>query len=104
MGQESQKQLKLAQFAGYQVTHALAERGGAKPHWKFMHCLPRKPEEVDDAVFYDEQRSLVWTEAENRLYAAIAALEGFVVMGGKICPDGVTGKVCDKEGEGTMEA
>ena len=50
-----------------------------------MHCLPRKPEEVNDKVFYDEQRSLVWNEAENRLYAAIAALEAFVVNKGIVC-------------------
>ncbi|KAF8458955.1 ornithine carbamoyltransferase precursor-like protein [Terfezia claveryi] len=93
MGQESQKELKLMQFSGYQITHSLAAGGGAKPHWKFMHCLPRKPEEVSDEVFYDNERSLVWTEAENRLYAAIAVLEGFVVMKGRICPEGVTGKV-----------
>lgn len=85
MGQESEKATRLEAFSGYQVTHDLATRGGAKPHWKFMHCLPRKPEEVNDKVFYDEQRSLVWGEAENRLYAAIAALEAFVVNKGVVC-------------------
>lgn len=28
----------------------MAREGGAKPNWKFMHCLPRKQEEVDDEV------------------------------------------------------
>ena len=85
MGQESEKSLRLQQFTGYQVSHELASKGGAKPNWKFMHCLPRKPEEVTDEVMYDDKRSLVFTEAENRLYAAIAALEAFVVNEGKVC-------------------
>lgn len=81
MGQESEKQLKMQQFAGYQVTEELGKL--AKPTWKFMHCLPRHPEEVSDEVFYSD-RSLVFPEAENRLYAAIAVLEAFVVNKGKI--------------------
>lgn len=50
MGQEEEKAKRLQEFAGYQVTMDLAKRGGAKPDWVFMHCLPRKPEEVDDEV------------------------------------------------------
>ncbi|KAI1765819.1 ornithine carbamoyltransferase precursor-like protein [Hypoxylon sp. FL1150] len=83
MGQEEEAQKRLKDFAGFQVTDDLAKRGGAKPDWKFMHCLPRHPEEVDDGVFYSP-RSLVFPEAENRLWAAVAALEGFVVNKGNI--------------------
>ncbi|KAL2149564.1 hypothetical protein VTH82DRAFT_8215 [Thermothelomyces myriococcoides] len=83
MGQEQEAQKRLKAFAGYQITNELAKRGGAKPDWKFMHCLPRHPEEVDDEVFYGP-RSLVFPEAENRLWAAVAALEAFVVNKGKI--------------------
>ncbi|KAM0584228.1 hypothetical protein ACHAP6_007585 [Verticillium nonalfalfae] len=83
MGQEQEAQKRLKAFAGYQITNDLAKRGGAKDHWKFMHCLPRHPEEVADEVFYSP-RSLVFPEAENRLWAAVAALEGFVVQKGKI--------------------
>ncbi|ODQ64601.1 ornithine carbamoyltransferase [Nadsonia fulvescens var. elongata DSM 6958] len=83
MGEESQKALKMKQFAGYQITNEMMQSGGAKPDWKFMHCLPRHPEEVSDEVFYSN-RSLVFPEAENRLYAAIAALEGFVVNKGQL--------------------
>jgi len=96
MGQESRKLLKIKKFAGYQVTHELATRAGAKPHWKFMHCLPRKPEEVSDEVFYDQERSLVWTEAQNRLYTTIAVLEAFVAMKGDISPDGLTKEYKEK--------
>jgi len=83
MGQEEEKAKRLKAFADYQVTMEMAKKGGAKSDWKFMHCLPRKPEEVSDEVFYSE-RSLVFPEAENRLWAAISALEGFVVNKGKI--------------------
>jgi len=81
MGQESEKALRLKQFDGFQVSTDLIKRGGAEKDWKFMHCLPRKPEEVTDEVFYSP-KSLVFAEAENRLYAALAALESFVVKKG----------------------
>lgn len=74
MGQEAEKQQRLRAFESFRVTSDLAKRGGAKGDWKFMHCLPRHPEEVEDAVFYHPTRSLVFTEAENRLWAAIAIL------------------------------
>lgn len=83
MGQEEAKSKRLKDFAGFQITADLAKKGGAKEGWKFMHCLPRHPEEVSDDVFYGN-RSLVFREAENRLWAAIAVLEGFVVNKGKI--------------------
>ncbi|KAK4130902.1 ornithine carbamoyltransferase [Trichocladium antarcticum] len=83
MGQEEESKRRIKAFAGYQITNELAKRGGAKPDWKFMHCLPRHQEEVDDEVFYGP-RSLVFPEAENRLWAAVSALEAFVVNKGKI--------------------
>ena len=83
MGQEEEQVKRLKAFEGFQVTTALAERGGAAPGWKFMHCLPRHEYEVDDDVFYGP-RSLVFPEGENRLWSAAAALEAFVVRNGKI--------------------
>lgn len=50
MGQEAEKEQRLKDFAGYQVTEALCREGGANPNWKFLHCLPRKQDEVDDEV------------------------------------------------------
>ena len=83
MGQESEKQKRMQAFAGYQVTEDMAKRGGAAEDWKFMHCLPRHPEEVSDEVFYGP-RSLVFPEAQNRLWSAIATLEAFVVNQGEV--------------------
>lgn len=83
MGQEEEKAKRIKAFEGFQVTAELAERGGANPGWLFMHCLPRHQEEVSDDVFYGN-RSLVFPEAENRLWAAMSAIEGFVVNKGII--------------------
>ncbi|KAI9789703.1 MAG: ornithine carbamoyltransferase [Peltula sp. TS41687] len=70
MGQEAEKAKRLKDFEGFQITNDLATRGKADAGWKFMHCLPRHSEEVDDKVFYGP-RSLVFAEAENRLWAAL---------------------------------
>ena len=94
MGQEEEKAKRLKAFAGYQITDTMIKKGRPKKDWRFMHCLPRHAEEVDDEVFYGPH-SLVFREAENRLYAAmgkpilpfcghltdpeLAALQGFVI-------------------------
>lgn len=70
MGQEEETAKRLAAFEGFQITSELAQRGGARDNWAFMHCLPRHPEEVSDEVFHGP-RSVVFREAENRLWAAI---------------------------------
>jgi ornithine carbamoyltransferase len=72
MGQEEEAKKRKADFHGHQVTEKLAREGNAKPNWVFLHCLPRKPEEVDDEVFYNPSRSLVWDEAENRKWTVMA--------------------------------
>ena len=43
----------------------------AAADWVFLHCLPRKQEEVTDDVFYDKDHSLVWQEAENRKWTVM---------------------------------
>ncbi|KAG1054817.1 hypothetical protein G6F43_003185 [Rhizopus delemar] len=80
MGQEEEKKKRLVDFAGYQVTMDLAARGGAKEDWIFMHCLPRKPEEVDDEVFYSD-RSVVFAEAENRKWTILSIVDALLVRG-----------------------
>jgi ornithine carbamoyltransferase len=74
MGQEEEKAARLKAFEGYQITNEMVESAGAKPDWIFMHCLPRKQEEVNDEVFYGE-RSLVFPEAENRKWTIMAVFE-----------------------------
>ena len=73
MGEEDQYDKKVAEFAGYQVNRELMS--AANPGAKFMHCLPRHQEEVDDEVFYGP-RSIVFDEAENRMWTVMATVLG----------------------------
>ncbi|RXM32674.1 Tetraspanin-7 [Acipenser ruthenus] len=57
----------------------------AAPDWTFLHCLPRKQEEVDDEVFYS-QRSLLFPEAENRKWT-------IMITGAILLAVGVWGKL-----------
>jgi ornithine carbamoyltransferase len=66
MGDEAEQAKRLSDFEGFQVTEQMG--AVAKPNWKFLHCLPRKKYEVSDEVFYNPKRSVVWDEAENRLW------------------------------------
>jgi ornithine carbamoyltransferase len=69
MGEESQAAQKKKDFAGYQVNDNMM--ANAAPGCVFLHCLPRKPEECTDEVFYSPA-SLVFPEAENRLWTVMA--------------------------------
>uniref|UniRef100_W5MML8 ornithine carbamoyltransferase n=1 Tax=Lepisosteus oculatus TaxID=7918 RepID=W5MML8_LEPOC len=71
MGQEEEKKKRLQDFHGYQIT--MQTGCVAAPDWTFLHCLPRKPEEVDDQVFYSS-RSLVFPEAENRKWTVMGLM------------------------------
>ncbi|WP_117593717.1 ornithine carbamoyltransferase [Haloprofundus halophilus] len=65
MGQEDQREEKLAAFDGFQLGATLLADTDAK----VMHCLPaHRGEEVTDEVL-ESERSLVWQQAENRLHA-----------------------------------
>jgi ornithine carbamoyltransferase len=65
MGEEDEREAKLAAFEGYQVNDDLLGDG----HAAVMHCLPaHRGEEITDEVL-ESDRSLVWQQAENRLHA-----------------------------------
>jgi ornithine carbamoyltransferase len=71
MGQEAERQARLAAFRDYQVNDALLARA---PRAVFLHCLPaHRGEEVTDAVI-DGPQSVVFQQAENRLYAQMALM------------------------------
>jgi len=78
MGQESETAARIKAFQSYQVTKRLL--GSAKKHCIFMHCLPRHHEEVTDEVFYSPA-SVVFDEAENRLYTSMAVFNA--LFGGR---------------------
>lgn len=76
MGDEDERERRLAAFAGYQVNAELMIQ--AANNALFMHCLPaHRGEEVTDEVL-DGPQSAAWDEAENRLHAQKALLESLI--------------------------
>jgi ornithine carbamoyltransferase len=73
MGQEAESQRRQKAFEQFQVTPKLMDT--AAPKALFMHCLPaHRGEEVSEDML-DDERSVVWDEAENRLHAQKALME-----------------------------
>jgi ornithine carbamoyltransferase len=71
MGQEDERQQRRKVFGPYQVDGSVMDRA---PGAVFMHCLPaHRGEEVTDEVI-DGPRSIVFQQAENRLFAQMALL------------------------------
>jgi ornithine carbamoyltransferase len=71
MGQESERDERRKAFAPYQVNQAVMD---AAPGAVFLHCLPaHRGEEVTNEVI-DGPRSVVFDQAENRLYAQMAIM------------------------------
>ncbi|WP_336000790.1 ornithine carbamoyltransferase [Halorientalis halophila] len=63
MGQEDERERKLREFEGFQVTTDLL---GDRP---LMHCLPaHRGEEVTDEAL-ESENAIVWDQAENRMHA-----------------------------------
>lgn len=73
MGQEEEARKREKAFQGFQVDSALMER--ALPEAVFLHCLPaHRGEEVTEEVIESPQ-SIVWDQAENRLYIQEAIMD-----------------------------
>ncbi|MCP5463853.1 MAG: ornithine carbamoyltransferase [Deltaproteobacteria bacterium] len=72
MGQEVSEQKKKA-FAPFQVNLALVKK--AKPDVLVLHCLPAHREEEITSEVLDGPHSVVFDEAENRLYGQMAVME-----------------------------
>lgn len=72
MGQESEAQERIGEFAGFQVNRDLLRF--AKDGAIVMHCLPaHRGEEITDDVM-DGPQSRVFEQAENRMHAQKAVL------------------------------
>ena len=74
MGDEdpSKKAAILKKFAPYQVNHELMAKAGANV---VMHCQPAHlGEEITEELFDDKEKSVVFQEAENRMWAQAAVL------------------------------
>jgi len=72
MGQEKEREKRKKIFNPYQLNSALLKK--AKPNTLVMHCLPaHRGEEITNEVI-DGKNSIVFEQAENRLYLQKAIL------------------------------
>ena len=76
MGQEKESEMRLKDFQGFQINADLLKLADKK--YIFMHCLPahRGLEVTSDVI--DGPHSVVFDQAENRLYVQKAVLEFLV--------------------------
>jgi len=72
MGDEKEKDFREKIFQDYQINPAVMDK--AKDNAIFLHCLPAiRGQEISEDLFEDK-RSKVWIQAENRLHAQKALL------------------------------
>lgn len=82
MGHESEAEERNTVFAPYQVNSTLMQL--AKPHARFMHCLPaHRGSEVTNQVI-DSLNSVVFDQAENRLHIQKAILVFLLGAAGRL--------------------
>ena len=72
MGQESEKDQKLKEFAGFTLDSELLSIAG--PDAMVLHCLPAFRGYEISAEVLDGPQSVVWDQAENRLHAQKALM------------------------------
>ena len=72
MGQEKEREERLARFAGFSVDDNLMAK--AHPGAIFMHCLPAHREEEVASSVADGPQSVIFDQAENRLHAQKAVM------------------------------
>ena len=70
---KEEEEIRKTAFEGYQVNENLLDM--ASKNVKFMHDLPAHPnEEISENLLYDE-RSIVFTQSENRMWSQMALIE-----------------------------
>ena len=78
MGQEAETAQRLKDFQGYQVNPELMEK--AKPQARFMHDMPAHPGEEVSEDMMSHPSSVVYQQAENRMWAQMALMEHIVAI------------------------
>jgi ornithine carbamoyltransferase len=76
MGEEDDREAKLAEFDGYQVDQDLMDAAGDDA--VFMHCLPAHRGEEVSAEVIDGPQSVVFDQAENRMHVQKGILHALV--------------------------
>jgi len=80
MGQEAGKAERLRQFRRFQINADLLAKASRRA--VVMHCLPAHRDEEITAGIMESPRAVVWDQAGNRLFNAMAALL-WCVKGGR---------------------
>ena len=73
MGMEKEEKKRLRDFKKYQVNKEIASN--AHPSHIFMHCLPAHIDEEVTSEVLNSKNSIVYEQAENKVYAAMAILD-----------------------------
>ncbi|MDO5635383.1 MAG: ornithine carbamoyltransferase [Micrococcus sp.] len=81
MGQEAEKEQRLALFTDYAVDAAAMAQADADAI--FLHCLPAYRGYEVSAEVIDGEQSRVWDEAENRLHAQKALMTWLLEQSGQ---------------------
>ncbi|HWL65936.1 MAG TPA: ornithine carbamoyltransferase [Actinomycetota bacterium] len=76
MGKEGEADSRKAEFERFQINPQVIAM--ADPDAIVMHCLPAHRGEEISADVIDGPRSVVWDQAENRLYAQMALLDWLI--------------------------
>jgi ornithine carbamoyltransferase len=72
MGQEDERERRLADLAGYEIGEGLLRHTGTEAI--VLHCLPAHyGEEITEEVLYGPQ-SAVWDQSENKLHSVKALM------------------------------
>ena len=72
MGDEKEKDFREKMFQDYQINPAVMDK--AKDNAIFLHCLPAIRGQEISVDLFEDKRSKVWIQAENRLHAQKALL------------------------------
>ena len=73
MGMEKEEKKRLRDFKKYQVNKEIASN--ANSSHIFMHCLPAHIDEEVTLEVLNSKNSIVYEQAENKVYAAMAILD-----------------------------
>ncbi len=76
MGQEKETKRRLRDFAGYQVNPELMSK--ARPQARFMHDMPAHPGEEVSNDMLGHPSSVVYQQAENRMWAQMSLMEKII--------------------------
>lgn len=76
MGEEEQREEKLAEFDGFQIDQDLMD--AARDDAIFMHCLPAHRGEEVTAEVADGPQSVIFDQAENRMHVQKAIVHTLV--------------------------